>query len=199
METNAATTHMVTLPSKALSAVLDHVWEAELEGYLEYPSPGHLFMHLVELANVANGKCSWTQEDYIHAYFSSAEATWRMPGSVEHVAPHESPVVRVGSAIADSDVAWEQQGGTKRYLIRGKASLLRVVVGWDSPLNTFFAQVWKAPDEETCYEMGELLLWVGTFHREVPVIKQLGRLVAPYVRIPSTILENLEFHRLMSI
>ena len=44
-----------------------------------------------------------------------------------------------------------------RYTFTGNRSQLRIVVGWDRPLQTYFAQVWDGGE----LEAGNLLLWAG--------------------------------------
>ncbi|MBX9628259.1 MAG: hypothetical protein K2X82_30955 [Gemmataceae bacterium] len=68
-----------------------------------------------------------------------------------------------------------------RYEIRGREPHTAIVVGWDPPLATFFAQVW---DERIESEKEEPeLLWVGCFAREVPTVDDLAARVAPFVTL----------------
>jgi hypothetical protein len=63
-----------------------------------------------------------------------------------------------------------------------------VVVGWDAPMCSFFFQVWEENDEED----EEPIVLGGYEPREIPTIEQLQRRVAPYVEIPSEILEQIQ-------
>ena len=66
-----------------------------------------------------------------------------------------------------------------QIVFRGKESHWKIVVGWDNPLETFFAQVW---DERRCSDdYGvELVLCVGTFVCEVASIEELEYALAPF-------------------
>jgi len=75
-----------------------------------------------------------------------------------------------------------------RYTIEGNRPALSIVVGWDNPLKTYFAQVWDGggPGE------GNLRLWVGAGRDRVPTAEALAELVAPYGEIPAGVLAQLE-------
>ena len=74
-----------------------------------------------------------------------------------------------------------------------------VVVGWDRPLHTYFAQVWKGePESEENIVKGQEslgpvpLLWTGTRLKQVPTVQDLADSLKPYGEIPSSIQESLE-------
>ena len=75
-----------------------------------------------------------------------------------------------------------------RYTFEGNRPELSIVVGWDNPLKTYFAQVWDGGGPG----QGELRLWVGAGRDRVPTAEALAELVAPYGDIPADVLEQLE-------
>src|SRR3954468_16310183 len=83
-----------------------------------------------------------------------------------------------------------------QFTFRGKESYWRIVVGWDNPLETFFAQVW---DEREDPEEDPLpTFWVGTQTAEVSTIEELESLLAPFGEIPKeykVVLEESESER----
>ena len=64
-----------------------------------------------------------------------------------------------------------------------------VVVGWDAPLTTFFAQV---EDLTISDEQKALLLWIGDSALAIPTINQLQAEIAPYATIPTEVIEQLQ-------
>ena len=73
-----------------------------------------------------------------------------------------------------------------RHEIPGLTLELEVVVGWDNPLQTFFAQVLRPGDEDD-----DILLWLGTSWEEHPTPESLVGLLAPYARIDTGLLAEL--------
>jgi hypothetical protein len=74
-----------------------------------------------------------------------------------------------------------------RYLLQAANANHEVVVGWDNQLETFFAQVWDARNEE----QESCVLWAGCSRGEVPSVDSLAALVRPYAEIPRAMLERL--------
>jgi hypothetical protein len=74
-----------------------------------------------------------------------------------------------------------------RYTFEGRRPGLSIVVGWDNPLKTYFAQVWDGG----ALEKGNLKLWVGAGEDKVPTPEALAELVEPYGDIPAEILLQL--------
>jgi hypothetical protein len=66
-------------------------------------------------------------------------------------------------------------------------------VGWDRPLQTFFAQVLGAPDEDG--EETELV-WVGTSPGELPRAVDAIRVLEPYCHIGGGLAAQLEIDRM---
>ena len=65
-----------------------------------------------------------------------------------------------------------------------------VVVGWDRPMGTFFAQVTdlEAPDED-----GDLIVWIGaTCYGEVVLASKVIEAVRSYAVIPASLQATLE-------
>ena len=64
-----------------------------------------------------------------------------------------------------------------RHEIPALDQSLSVVIGWDNPLQTFFAQVARsaAADDDD-----HMLLWVGTEPREVITVEDLARHLAAF-------------------
>ena len=62
-------------------------------------------------------------------------------------------------------------------------------VGWDSPMTTFFVQVFDRSIEDPD---DQLLLWFGDEDRAIPTLQQLQEMIADYATIPTNILTQLE-------
>ena len=75
-----------------------------------------------------------------------------------------------------------------RYSIPAQDPRLQVVVGWDNPLVTLFAQVFDPSieaDEEAC------LLWIGTAPEAIPTVAALQAQLVGWATIPPAILDCL--------
>jgi hypothetical protein len=75
-----------------------------------------------------------------------------------------------------------------RYSIQAQQPGLTVIVGWDNPLCTFFAQVFDpaiADDEAAC------LLWIGTAPGAIPTVAARHAQLASWAAIPPAILDCL--------
>src|SRR3954453_4869943 len=81
-----------------------------------------------------------------------------------------------------------REDAMSRYTIEGNRPELSIVVGWDNPLKSYFAQVWDGGG----LGEGDLKLWVGAGPERVPTPDDLAELVAPYGEIPANVLEQLE-------
>ena len=69
-----------------------------------------------------------------------------------------------------------------RYVLPAYDRTLRVTVGWDPPLQTFFGQVVRPTRvPSTC---GAVVAWIGTRAQEIPSVAQLCRQLAAYAAIP---------------
>jgi hypothetical protein len=76
-----------------------------------------------------------------------------------------------------------------RYTLPSYDAHLVVTVGWDNPLQTFFAQVIRpatsVDDEDRC------VFWVGTEPQELPTVAQLCTHLDPYGAIPGALQDQL--------
>jgi hypothetical protein len=86
-----------------------------------------------------------------------------------------------------------------RYLIPAIQTEHRIVVGWDSPLASFFAEVTDL-NLEAAIERGECseeevdatILWVGTTLGELPTLEHLQAAIAPFAILSTDIVEQLQ-------
>jgi hypothetical protein len=75
-----------------------------------------------------------------------------------------------------------------RYSVPAQHPDLTVIVGWDNPLTTFFAQVFNPSiedDEEAC------LLWIGTAPEALPTVAALQAQLTSRAAIPPDIVDRL--------
>ncbi|ATY34931.1 hypothetical protein [Sphingomonas psychrotolerans] len=70
-----------------------------------------------------------------------------------------------------------------------KPEVVRATVGWDRPLQTFFAQVFIRTEDEP--DEGEALIWIGTEPGELPTGDAALAVVAPFVDVPANLAEEL--------
>jgi hypothetical protein len=73
-----------------------------------------------------------------------------------------------------------------RYEYEGKEEYYQIVIGWDNPLQTFFAQVWDGRSRSE-----HPLLWLGTVPDEVSTAEALAAQVEAYGEIPPGIMARL--------
>jgi len=69
-------------------------------------------------------------------------------------------------------------------------------IGWDRPLNTFFAQVIGLPDvdgEQDC------VIWQGTYPGELPTPRSAIALIEQYCDVPEDLARQLETDRLATL
>lgn len=78
-----------------------------------------------------------------------------------------------------------------RYEIPARDRSLSVVVGWDNPLQTFFAQVAQPAPADDDGDDDPILLWIGTDSREVITVEDLARHLAPFADLPADVAERL--------
>ena len=67
--------------------------------------------------------------------------------------------------------------------------VVRATVGWDRPLQTFFAQVFFRTEDEP--DEGEALIWLGTEPGEMLTPEAVIAVVAPHVEVPPDLAERL--------
>ena len=75
-----------------------------------------------------------------------------------------------------------------RYTVGGNRPELSIVVGWDKPLRSYFAQVWDGGSPGT----GGLRLWIRAGPDRVSTPEERAELVAPYGDIPEDVSEHLD-------
>ncbi len=76
-----------------------------------------------------------------------------------------------------------------RYELQGRADkawVAHAVIGWDRPLNTFFAQVFSNATGED-----EVAVWEGTTDRELPTPEAAIAVVEPFAIVPADMVEKL--------
>lgn len=95
----------------------------------------------------------------------------------------------------EGEPTWVHEGAS-RYRLRGREPSVCVIVGWDRPMSTFFAQVWEVPEGGTRYEDGELLLWLGTKFDEIVEVDDLAEKLKPFVTVPERLADILAWHQI---
>ncbi len=79
-----------------------------------------------------------------------------------------------------------------RHEIPAKYQGLTVVVGWDNPMITYFAQV---EDESAGDDTDPIVLWLGASHREVLRPEDLALPLAPFADLTKAHLDQLRADR----
>ena len=80
-----------------------------------------------------------------------------------------------------------------RFRLNGKNPEHEIIVGWDPPLQTFFAQVWDRSkfisgdwdDDEPA------LLWEGCHLRAVQTVDALEKMLKPFADLPPEVAAEL--------
>lgn len=81
-----------------------------------------------------------------------------------------------------------------RYTLKGRNGATGAAVGWDRPLATFFAQVFRLEDgEEVAF------IWEGTSSQELPTAAAALAVLGDYATIPDGLARTLETDRLKSL
>jgi hypothetical protein len=80
-----------------------------------------------------------------------------------------------------------------RHKIEPFAKRFEVTVGWDRPMNTFFAQV--EDREVTDEDSDPVIVWVGTSHSEILRPEALQHHVAKFVTISQEMIDTLHADR----
>lgn len=68
--------------------------------------------------------------------------------------------------------------------------VVKATVGWDRPLQTFFAQVFFVTEDEP--DEGEALIWLGTEPGELLTPEAAIAIVRPHVLVPLDLANQLE-------
>ena len=77
-----------------------------------------------------------------------------------------------------------------RHQIRARDPNHKVIVGWDHPLLTYFAQVIDRKKEDVGDD-DKFVLWIGTSPHEIYEIDDLRREIRPYAYFPEDIAAKL--------
>ncbi|MFO0840866.1 MAG: hypothetical protein U0797_00515 [Gemmataceae bacterium] len=91
----------------------------------------------------------------------------------------------------ETSPTWEWLGAGSRYRLKGNSPSVTVVLGWDRPLSTYFAQVWDVPERAGHHEEGALLLWAGCGWQELPDTNDLVDILEPHAAVPRDLLDVL--------
>lgn len=74
-----------------------------------------------------------------------------------------------------------------RHTICGREPHVKIVLGWDPPLSTYFVQVWDGRKDGE----GSLLRWTGCMPCEVPSVEDLAESLTDYVTLDAGLREQL--------
>jgi hypothetical protein len=75
------------------------------------------------------------------------------------------------------------------YSFKGNNPNHEVMVGWDPPLNTYFAHVLDVSKNED--DNGRDLLWIGCTPNEIHDLETITRELAPYARVSEVTLARM--------
>jgi hypothetical protein len=82
---------------------------------------------------------------------------------------------------------YNREGTMSRYAFQGNEPHYTILLGWDRPLETFYAQVW---DNRT--SSVHPVLWAGYERSHVTSVPALAEMLRPYGDIPADIRLCLE-------
>jgi hypothetical protein len=82
---------------------------------------------------------------------------------------------------------------SSRRTIPARQTGITVVVGWDNPYSTFFAQVERIQNDDDPRE--RVLLWIGSTPDEVRRAEGLTEVIAPYAELTAEHIEQLRADR----
>ena len=85
-----------------------------------------------------------------------------------------------------------------RYSIDPFSGRFEITIGWDRPLNSFFAQVHdlEVSDDD---EGDPVVVWVGATHSEILTPEALQLHIARYGTIPDEIMQTLRADRVATL
>lgn len=179
------------VPLKDIARVLEALWDAELRDFASNPSPDHLFRHLAAVANWLNAGSDWAAVQYVESRNVLPDSGWDAARILQKDEPPRYP-----KSANDPDPDWKYLGIGSRYRITRPGESLVTIVGWDRPLDTFFAQVWDVPEGVTFHEHGQLMFWCGYDFNQINSVDELELLLERYTRIPEALGLDLEKDRL---
>jgi hypothetical protein len=83
-----------------------------------------------------------------------------------------------------------------RHEIQGTDPRLTVTVGWDNPMQSFFATVVRNPDPDDSEAEPETVLWLGQTQREILTPEALTLPLAPFAALSAETLAQLRQDRI---
>ena len=85
-----------------------------------------------------------------------------------------------------------------RYSVDPFSGRFEITIGWDRPLNTYFAQVHdlEVSDDD---EGDPVVVWVGATHSEILTPEALQLHIASYGSIPDDIVQTLRADRVTTL
>jgi hypothetical protein len=183
--------HQMRFVLRTLDDVLDYLWEDERADFEVNDCPrGHLFqslefLRLWSMRARSRIRCTATTVDFPGC--GRRRCVGREASGPRH--PESRPLFR--TLVRPGE--WVRQfPDVARYLVRGEHPRTVLVLGWDPPLATYFAQAWLVPSSAEEYEDGKLMLWVGTDWAEVPDVVRLVASVEKFVAVPADLCRELE-------
>jgi len=79
-----------------------------------------------------------------------------------------------------------------RYDLASKTAGIKIAVGWDRPLNTYFGIVTEDKDDD---DGDSVIVWVGTNNGDIQLPEDLQAALSAYADIPADILTRLRIDR----
>jgi len=85
-----------------------------------------------------------------------------------------------------------------RYSVNPFSGRFEITIGWDRPLNSYFAQVHdlEVSDDD---ESDPVVVWVGATHSEILTPEALQLHIARYATIPDEIMQTLRDDRVATL
>ena len=79
-----------------------------------------------------------------------------------------------------------------RYPIPAHGARYQVIVGWDDPLETFWAQVFDPTidDDDTAY-----MLWEGLGYQAITTVEALAAAIESFATLPAAVVQQLHDDR----
>lgn len=81
-----------------------------------------------------------------------------------------------------------------KYSLAGMDPAIRVDIGWDRPLHTFFVQVFRSVDGND-----ELLAWEGASFAALPKASAAAAIAARWAKLPEGLTASLEINRMKTL
>jgi hypothetical protein len=104
------------------------------------------------------------------------------------------PSMLVTGGLVDHPSTDPPETKMSRHVFPGRDGATSVALGWDRPLNSFFAQAFRPDPEEEGEEMS--FIWRGTSPGELATPAAAIDLVRAYADLPEDLARTLELDRL---